>query len=303
MNNILVTGSAGFIGYHISQVFTNYILIGLDQESYKNNAYSQIYTGCITNTKLIANIMDKHNIDIVIHTAAIKSIKECEQDKSKAEQINVNATKEILKLARKHNARFIYISSDQVFNGKEGNYKEQAQLEPINYYGTTKMRCEKIVAEYDKGVICRTSMVFGLIPPNQKNVLKEIVTQETLIVQGFIIQHVLARLKENKQIYLPNDEFMNPTSGNLLARQLVAVITHNVSGIIHCCGSERISRFNFGIQIANKYNLDKTLIKSIIGNDPLRPKDVSLESSFTQKKLNMKFDNINEMLSDIGDEV
>lgn len=89
---------------------------------------------------------------------------------------------------------------------------------------------------------------------------------------------------------------MSPTSVELIYRQIKEVINKNISGILHCCGGERISRYEFGLKIAKFYNLDSQYISPEDSNDPLRPKDVSLNVKESQKKLGFIFDNIEEML-------
>ena len=119
---------------------------------------------------------------------------------------------------------------------------------------------------------------------------------DKLLVQGFIIDHIIYKLKSREKIILPQNEYMSPTSVELIYRHIKEVINKNINGILHCCGGERISRYEFGLKIAKFYNLDSQYISPEDSNDPLRPKDVSLNVEESQKKLGFIFDNIEEML-------
>jgi dTDP-4-dehydrorhamnose reductase len=299
MKNILVTGSSGFVGYYIGRVFKNYNLIGIDLDDKGSKQYNYFYNGTILDFKMLKKVFLEHKIDIVIHAAAIKDLKVCEKKMKESEKVNVIATKQLLKLTKENKAKFIFISSDQVFDGLDGNYDETSILNPINFYGITKKKCEEFLSNYKNVAICRTAFVFGKIPDNQGDILEKIGDSDTLVIQGYIVEHIIKRLNDNRRIYLPENEYMNPTSGELLARQLISIIEKEVCGIFHCCGSERISRYNFGLKIAKFYNLNQSLISPVLGNDELRPKDVSMKYAITKSKIGDMFNTIEEMLSEI----
>ena len=102
---------------------------------------------------------------------------------------------------------------------------------------------------------------------------------------------------------MPQDEYVTPTSLELLGKQIKNVILYNATGILHCCGGERISRYEFGKKIANIFNLDDKFIKPNSSNDKLRPKDVSLNTDYSSKKLNLCYWGIDEMLKNLKDEL
>ena len=116
----------------------------------------------ILNRKSIQKILEKNMFDKIIHCAAMARIVDCEKNISKAINVNIlgtfNLVKEILNYQIKHKRKikFIYISSDGVYPSKYGNYSEKDPLGPYNIYGWTKLCSEKIVKKLEKHVVIRT---------------------------------------------------------------------------------------------------------------------------------------------------
>lgn len=296
---ILITGVNGFIGQYIGkELMKDFKVIGLDIVDNNEKKWNKFYLGDIRNRNLLEEIFSQNKIDIVIHLGAEKALIKCENNRKESYEINYQATMNLYKLSKKYQAKFIFISSDQVFDGKLGNYQEDSFCSPINYYGELKLKVENdLLKEKDKNItICRTALDFGKIPENQREIFDSVKKNDKLLVQGFIIDHIIYKLKSREKIILPQNEYMSPTSVELIYRQIKEVINKNISGILHCCGGERISRYEFGLKIAKFYNLDSQYISPEDSNDPLRPKDVSLNIEESQKKLGFIFDNIEEML-------
>ncbi|RRD37461.1 NAD-dependent epimerase/dehydratase family protein [Fusobacterium nucleatum] len=296
---ILITGLNGFIGQYIGkELMKDFKVIGLDIVDNNEKKCDEFYLGDIRDKNLLEEIFSQNKIDIVIHLGAEKALIKCENNKKESYEINYQATMNLYKLSKKYQAKFIFISSDQVFDGKLGNYQEDSFCSPINYYGELKLKVENdLLKEKDKNIaICRTALDFGKIPENQREIFDSVKKNDKLLVQGFIIDHIIYKLNSREKIILPQNEYMSPTSVELIYRQIKEVINKNITGILHCCGGERISRYEFGLKIAKFYNLDSQYISPEDSNDPLRPKDVSLNVEESQKKLGFMFDNIEEML-------
>lgn len=303
MKTILITGASGFIGeYLVSKFKKDYKVIGIDTKILKENQCDYFYAIDITDEEAMDKVFEKHPIDYVIHTAAQKSLIECEKNKELAYSVNYLATIALHKLSKKVKAKFVFISSDQVFNGKEGNYLEDSPTEAINYYGTLKTLCEKELKKDEHAAICRTALTFGEIPNNQEDYFNAIKHKDFLVVQGYIVQQVIYKLSQKESIVLPKDEFITPTSVELLYKQLRRVIEKNISGILHCCGGEKISRYEFGRKIATIFQLDADLILPNSSHDELRPKDVSLNTSASSRMLDMIFWDVETMIRRLNKE-
>lgn len=295
---ILVTGCNGFIGKGFIEEFSyKYKIIGVDKikSSSKVRDYKE-YNFDISNLEKLEEVLLSDKVTCIIHTAAEKSLINCEKNKEEAYKINYETTIKLAELSEKYKIKFIFISSDQVFDGKQGNYKENDKVSAINYYGKLKIMAEEKLKNISKCAICRTALVIGNIPEEQKIYFDSIKMQSELVVQGFIVQQVKYCLKNNIKINLPINEFVSPTHVRLLAKQLDVIIEKDISGILHCSGNDCISRYEMGKMIATKYNLSDTCINGAEGTNPLRPKNVSLNCEYTEKKLEIKFLSFNEML-------
>lgn len=296
---ILVTGCNGFIGsYFIKKYRNEYNIVGIDITNSDNEkGCVEEYIGDVCDISLIEKIFNEHKIDIVIHTAAEKSLIICETDKDKVYEVNYIATMNIAKISQRYNAKFIFISSDQVFDGKSSMSSEDSEVNPINYYGRLKVMVEKELINIYGSAICRTALVFGDIPEEQQEYFDSVKSSETLVVQGYVVQQTKYCLDKGLNIILPDDEFVSPTHVSLLADQLNSVIANDASGILHCCGNDRISRYEMGMIIAEHFGCQTDTIQAKGPENPLRPKDVSLDCSKTEEKLHMKFPDFKSMLN------
>ena len=294
---VLVTGNSGFIGSDfVRQYRLQYNIVGLDLIKPTDSLLTTQYIGDIRDKELLNNIFEKHKIDAVIHTAAEKSLVLCEQEQKRAYDTNYEATLYLASLAEMYDAHFIFISSDQVFGGDSKYYTEDSETKPINYYGKLKSLVETKIKGNPNVSVCRTALVFGDIPNEQQDYFDSIKSEENLAVQGFIVQQTKYCLENSLKINLPADEFVSPTHVRLLSEQIHTVLSNNVCGILHCCGGERISRYKMGLDIAEHYGINNKYICSTRGDNPLRPKDVSLSCKQTEHLLKMHFPDFKTML-------
>jgi dTDP-4-dehydrorhamnose reductase len=266
---VLITGASGMLGKAlIFEKKAGYSLYG----TYLS---TKLYIPQIT--LLRVDICDKNSFyeaiseivpDVIIHTAALTNVDLCEKEKELAYKINVISINSIVEYAKKVNAKFIYISTDFVFDGKVGNYTEEDCPNPINYYGITKLKGEEISLTYENSLIIRTS-IFGLNPLGSKPGIEEIVEE----------------IKKGKEIHAPVDSFYSPISVNSLAKVIYYLIEKDASGIYHIGSRERISRFDFFDLLFRIFGLPRNQFLKVSFREYLkekyaqRPQDVSLISS------------------------
>jgi dTDP-4-dehydrorhamnose reductase len=240
----------------------------------------------IASQKCILNLFNEFKPKIVIHTASETNVDKCETEKKLAWEVNVDGTRNIAEACQKSGAKLLYISTDYVFNGKKGNYNEEDEPNPINYYGVTKLEGEKqIISHCRNYVILRTSVLYGWHPWKQN-----------------FVTWIINQLKQNKEITVVKDHYNTPTLADNLAEMALEAVQKDLQGLYHASGSERISRYEFAKQIAKAFNLDPNLIKPIKMSQltawiAKRPKDSSLNTDKIQKKLKTKPLNITEGLN------
>lgn len=227
---ILVTGYTGQLGYDVVKYGKNYGLemIGVGREDFD-----------ITDENAVFSYVKKLKPDSIIHCAAYTSVDKAEEDKEICWNINVEGTKNLVNIARKLDIKFMYISTDYVFNGKgKEPYKESDKPQPLGYYGLTKFKGEEVVRELlDKWFIVRISWVFGI---NGNNFVK-----------------TMLRLAEtNREVNVVNDQVGSPTYTADLSKLLIEMIKTEKYGIYHATNEGFCSWADFAEEIFKVANLN-----------------------------------------------
>lgn len=223
---VLVTGVAGQLGYDVvNELYKRGIdAIGTDirpEEELINKAqWSEYIQMDITQNKKVKDIVKSIKPDAIIHCAAWTNVDGAEDEKNKplVEKINVSGTNNLVKAANEIDAKFLYISTDYVFNGDGDRpwQPDDTNYDPLNYYGETKLRGERAVAsQLGKCFIVRIAWVFGL---NGKNFIK---TMLALADKGY------------KELRVVDDQIGTPTYTYDLARLLVDMIQTEKYGYYH----------------------------------------------------------------------
>lgn len=287
----LVTGSAGLIGSQIvknlsisdNKIFSCY---HIDKPLFG----TPIQLDLLDPKQISQKITDIHP-DVIIHIAALRDVDKCEVESSLASRLNIDATDELSKQANKINAFFVYVSTDYVFDGKQGMRKEEDITNPLTIYGLTKLEGEKRVVQNIKHwSIARTSTPYGL-HPKQKS------------FPVWVLENLIAK----KQINIVDDQFTSPVYVPNLSQMLIEISQKKICGTIHLGGATRISRFAFAEIIAEKLNLDKKLIvpthmSNMTWKVP-RPIDSSLDVSLATSLLETKPMNVNEGIDCFIDDI
>ncbi len=146
--SILITGGSGVLGTELKKIFSDTITPSHQELD-------------ITNKKTVMDYIKNHDIDLIIHTAALTHIRPCEENKSLAWKTNVEGTKNLVDAVfdNKKNVKFIYISTACVFDGHTGMYKESSIPYPENFYSLTKLIGEYEVNRLSEYLIIRTNFV------------------------------------------------------------------------------------------------------------------------------------------------
>ena len=286
----LVTGSAGLVGQQVvkdlsksNQVFSCY------NES--KPEYGDSVKMDLKNYEMVSSILTEIKPDVVIHLGAMTGVDLCEKEKTSASEINTKATEIIAKECSKLNSFLVYVSTDYVFDGNFGMYKEDDVANPLGFYGKSKLEGEKAVQNFSTNwCIVRTSTPFGLHPTKKS-----------------FPMWVIENLQKQKQIDVLFDQFTSPTYIPNLSRMLIEISERRITGIIHAAGASKISRYQMASMVSDKLNLDGTLLKQISMNKmkwvAQRPKDSSLDVSRASSILNEKPQKIDQSLNLFIDEM
>lgn len=263
---VLITGSNGQLGNELSRIINKPIKLSHDNFD-------------LINVNNIENVLNNYDFDVLINCAAMTNVDKCEENIDDAYYINGLSLKYITDYSKKNNIYLINISTDYVFNGNKGNYNEYDTPCPINYYGLSQLIGDTYVNSYDNSLIIRTSGIYGT-----KNNFPLYVTNN---------------LKNNNKINAFNN-YYSPINAKVLADAIYKLLNLKLNGIINISG-ERLSRYEFALKIADKFNFNKNLINKIDYNSiklkAKRPYDSSLNNEKAKDILKFNFDDIDYNLN------
>lgn len=248
---ILLTGVNGFLGNYLTAVLlkAGFTVVGIGKGNCRltiSHSSFQYYAIDVTNQYSLQQLFETTKPHIVIHAAANSKPDDCECNQEAAYKVNVQATKDLLLLSTKTKTKFIYLSTDFVFDGAQGLYKENDHSNPVNYYGYTKHLSEQFVSQYEYAyAIIRTVLVYGKPLQGRHNILSIIYD----------------KLKNTESIRLVNDQFRTPTYIKDLAWGILQIVLQNKTGIWHLSGEQPlVSPYEMGQQLAEIYHFDPSLL-------------------------------------------
>ncbi len=247
----------------------------------------------VSNKNQVFEVVAKINPDAMIHCAAITDVDKCEIEKESAKRVNTYGAKLAAEACKRTKTYLILISTDYVFDGSKGMYREEDVVNPVNYYGYSKWLGEKSVAQIDcEYLIARPSVIYGSKPASGKI--------------NFALW-LLKSLESGKEVKVLTDQFVSPTLNLNLSEMLLECCEKRLTGVYHMAGATRTSRFDFAVKLAEAFNLNRDLIKkaemSEMDWSAKRPTDSSLNVSKIYSTLTTKPKNLNEALSILGTEM
>ena len=249
------------------------------------NDVSSTQINLLDNQKIITDLIKEIQPDIVVNTAAQRSVDLCETDHKIADKLHIDITQDITQACKDIDSKLVYISTDAVFQGElNKKYTELDQPNPINYYGKTKLQAEQITLNTSpKNVVLRTAVIYGW--------------HEKSRFTNWIIQ----TLKENHVVDPFTDQYNTPTLVDDLVKSLLNIFEKNISGIFHATGKSCLNRYEFALVLANTFGFDTKLIKPITSKekkqDAPRPISTCLDSTKLEKLIDFNFSDIQSGVS------
>ena len=247
-----------------------------------------------TNNSIVKKIVKRLAPDTVIDTAALHSVDYCETNREAAKKVNVMGTRNVAAACKENEAKMVFISTDYVFDGEKGNYKEDDPTNPINYYGQSKLEAETIIKKTcEDYIIARPSVIYSWIPSNQ--------TQSSSGKPLNFAMWLSQKLERGEPVNIVSDQYSSPTLADNLAETLLAMCVKNVTGLYHVAGGTKLNRYEFSVKLAEKMSYDKKLITPIetsqLKQKARRPMDSSLSVEKIEKILNTKLPTFDEALN------
>lgn len=268
MKKLLLTGASGFLGWNICrEAYKSWEIFGTVFTHPVKIKGVKIIQIDLTRFREFEKLFKEIGPDAVIHTAALSSPDYCQQNKAGTRKINVDTPVNIAGLCADNNIPFVFTSSDLVFDGLNAPYKEGDPVCPVNLYGEQKVRAEEgIIKRYPGAAVCRMPLMFGDPGPAASSFFQTMVTA----------------FREGRELRLFEDEYRTPVSGKTAAQGLF-IAMGKMKGLVHLGGTERISRYNFGLLMMSVLGTRNARIircrQKDITTAATRPPDISLDSS------------------------
>ena len=271
---LLITGASGLYGSKLAKLALAKGIEVYSSDIQSLSVYGNFVKLDISGKQQVEEAFKTIKPDVVVHAATLTDVDKCETNKELAWKVNVEGTKNIVEAAQSAGSFLIYISTDYVFSGEKGNYKETDKPDPINYYGLTKLKAEEIVQTQPEYFIARPSVIYGSTPAAGK--------------VNFALW-LIETLRKGEHVKIVTDQWNTPTLNTNLAEMTLEVIERRLTGIYHLCGATRVSRFEFATKIAEAFSLNTGLIDKVLSSQftwpAKRPADSSLDTSKAQKTL------------------
>jgi dTDP-4-dehydrorhamnose reductase len=260
--NVLITGANGFLGHYLVKKLLqeNYSVIatgkGESRLPFGDNGRFVYAPLDFTDPYAVHDVFDRYKPAVVIHAGAMGKPDECEAQQWQAYLVNVEGTVTLLMNAADQRSFFVYVSTDFVFDGSKGSYREEDKTGPVNYYGKTKQEAEEAVMEYEGDwAIVRTVLVYGQLLSGRSNILT--------IVKD--------KLEQGQSYNVVDDQFRTPTYVEDLADGIVRIVNRQAKGIYHLSGEDLLTPYQMALLTADHLGLDKNLIHRATAADFSQP--------------------------------
>ena len=241
---ILVTGATGFLGRTLLSLKGEAEWIGCGRRPAADLPYGQVdLADRQAATALVAELAP----DWVINAAAMTNVDGCEKDVRAARQANVDIPENLAVACDAVGAGLVHISTDYVFDGKRGPYREGDAVNPLSCYGRLKLESEGILKKMERVLVVRTLWLYGYVPQAGSNFLT----------------WVLRALSSGQSLRIFADQWGNPTYIRDLARALVALCGQDARGLLHAGGATFMTRWEMARELACFFGIDGALIQPV----------------------------------------
>lgn len=279
---LLITGSNGLLGQKIVRICRkrniDFLATSFGQNRNQECPEMNYAELDITNEVNIEAVFTSYKPTHIIHTAALTNVDYCEQNPEECKDVNVKATQKLWEAAQKINAHFQLLSTDFVFDGLDGNYKETDTPSPVSIYGQSKVDAEQLLlqSKNTNWSIARTIIVYG--------------TANNLSRTNIVLWSIDA-LTKGDPMKIINDQFRMPTWADDLAWGCLEICIRNKKGIFHLCGPELMAVNEIVFRIAKhlgKSTHNVEIISSSTLNQPAkRPPKTGFD--LTKSKLELGY--------------
>lgn len=262
----LITGASGFLGRELVEAAKERYKVYVTSKKTVMPDKECLYGKCdLTSYSEMLSMIEQVKPEIVYHLAALSQPNSCAENPSYSEKINYEASVNLAGVCADRGIKFVFTSTDLVFDGKKAPYREEDSVNPISHYAEHKIMAEEeILNKSENSLICRLPLMFG---------------RETIL-------SMMEVLDKGEKLRLFEDEFRTPLSNVNAARALIDAA--DLKGLYHFGGKQRVSRLDMGSRAALILGRDQKNIISCFQKDikmsAARPEDVSLDSTKAEEE-------------------
>jgi dTDP-4-dehydrorhamnose reductase len=244
---ILITGSNGLLGQKLVKLLIDraedQIIAtarGENRLPFDPEAYSFDVMD-ITNREEVLAVVHKYQPEVIIHTAAMTNVDQCETDQTNCWMQNVDAVSYLIEACQNSGSFLLHLSTDFIFDGKEGPYDEAGIPKPVSYYGESKLAAERLLQDSSIDyAIARTVLVYGIAHDMSRS---------------NIILWVKKSLEEGKEIKVVDDQLRSPTLAEDLAMGCYLIAKKKAKGIFNISGKDLLTPYEMAIKTAEFFGL------------------------------------------------
>jgi dTDP-4-dehydrorhamnose reductase len=273
---LLITGSSGLLGLNIAlEAMTSHEVIGVDRAKLKSPPFRTIQRDLLDDGA-VDSVLDAARPDWLIHCAAIADLEACEADPSLARRLNADLPSALAKACRERSIRMVQISTDAVFDGmKSGSYTEDDAPVPVSVYARTKVDAEHAVMESNPDAIVARVNFYGWSLSGRRSLAE-------------FFHH---NLTNNKSMSGYTDVIFCPMHAAHLAQTLLKMLAQGLHGLYHVVGTQPMSKYQFGVEIARRFKLN---------DGEISPKSIQ-SSSLVARRAHNLYLSVNKLSTDLGE--
>ena len=271
---VLIIGATGFIGRYLLRRLADSPGVAVSG-TYRANAPGvegvEWHRAELTNAQSIEAAFSSVRPDVVVHLAAMADVGACEREPERATAVNVVGTSTVARLCERWGAHLVFVSTEYVFDGQRGFYREDEAPVPVTHYGRTKQEAEQVVAELaSRWSVVRTSIVYGWPTPGRRN----------------FVPSLVERLKSGQPYAGHWKVLRTPVYVGHLVDGIAALVEQQSPGVFHIAGRDWVSMYEFAIAVAEAFGLDSGLVTPAdCASHPVSGERLGLDCNATMRAL------------------
>lgn len=288
---LLITGASGLLGGYLLRTLagSDHAVVAWSGPTATQSTQTNMVPVDLADRDTVAAAFAAARPDVVLHAGAVSSVARCFQQPAHARAVNVGGTQLLTDLAAAAKARLLFVSTDLVFDGQRGGYREDDAPAPLSIYGQTKLAAERAVLASRRAAVARVSLLFGPGLGQRR---------------GFFDEQLVA-IRAGRPCPLFVDEWRTPLALSTAAAALLALAISDFTGLLHLGGPERLSRWEMGVRLAAHSRCDASAFvpvpRSAVAAPEPRPRDNSLDSSRWRELMpDLRWPRFEEALSEMG---